>query len=190
MREGEGGEGEGEGEQGKNEQKIHKIVHILLIEKWKTPLKSAFWRPEHLRTIQILARDKKSNCVAKVGIGKAYDVHAVKWISKLRFFTKTALFVCDLVQIRAISWQSNRSGRRLKCASSKNEDLRYSEYLILFEGQNYTRSILLTLEFSKKCAIKWNSMYVRSARHDTQRAGRFMCVEKWYFCTQSFMPFT
>ena len=36
-------------------------MHILLIEKKKTPRESAICRPEHLRTTEILARDKESN---------------------------------------------------------------------------------------------------------------------------------
>ena len=36
-------------------------MHILLTEKKKTPRESAICRPEHLRTTEILARDKESN---------------------------------------------------------------------------------------------------------------------------------
>ena len=46
-------------------KKSMKLCIFYSSENKKTPLESTYWRPEHLRTIEILTRDEKSHFQAE-----------------------------------------------------------------------------------------------------------------------------
>ena len=94
----------------------------------------------------ILKINKKKN---KVVVGRAYDAHVVKRISKIAILKNDALLLWLGRNMRS---QIEAPGRPLKCVSSKNEDLDWDveKIRIFWKLKNTTKSHIYKVKSFQK----------------------------------------